>query len=230
MKRLSIPTLFGCMSVVLTACSVSSGETSYDSVISSFAEETSGTDSTSLSAPKENQTETQTSDTDKSDEQLQISVLPITPFSAADDESSDRDDNAEPSKVYVDYAPEDGNYNEIIADSGDYSSRLIFTADGWIGDFALLNLIPEEYLDDGSVKFRAEPAVTDPALGILSPENPVVVRLTFMGTIPNYGISYVDSRGSVRQFALVQSGSDGSISLQETNREVYGFVLGGSIT
>lgn len=44
---------------------------------------------------------------------------------------------------------------------------------------------------------------------------PLVVGMTFFGSIPHYGISYTDENGSSKQFAIEQSGDDGSILLTE---------------
>lgn len=56
-------------------------------------------------------------------------------------------------------------------------------------------------------------------------DTPVAVQLGFMGTIPNYGISYVDGGGNLRRFALVQSGYDGSVLLDEADPLETQFIL-----
>lgn len=125
-------------------------------------------------------------------------------------------------QVFVDFAPEGTESEEIILDSEEYAARLLFTAEGPVRDFTVLRLSPEVYYDDGSVEFSAEPIAT----GNLSSTNPVAVQLTFMGTIPNYGISYVDGSGDLRRFALIESGYDGSILLDEADPNAESFVLG----
>ena len=49
--------------------------------------------------------------------------------------------------------------------------------------------------------------------GDVSAEKPLLVKLTFIGSIPNYGISYEDNSGAVKKFTISQSGFDGSLEL-----------------
>lgn len=134
-----------------------------------------------------------------------------------------RAEDAGASQVSVDFAPEGVECEKIILDSGAYTARLLFTADGPVRDFTVLRLNAEVFGEDGRIEFSTEPA----AAGELSPTNPVAVQLAFLGTIPNYGISYVDSSGTLRRFALFESGYDGSILLEEADPSAEGFVLGG---
>ena len=60
---------------------------------------------------------------------------------------------------------------------------------------------------------------------VMTVDTPVAVQLGFMGTIPNYGISYVDGGGNLRRFALVQSGYDGSVLLDEADPLETQFIL-----
>lgn len=124
-------------------------------------------------------------------------------------------------QVSVDFAPEGTDFEEIVCDSGEYAVRLLFTTDGPVRDFTVLRLDMEEYYDDGSILFSAEPI----AMGDLFPENPVAVSLSFLGTIPNYGVSYVDGDGVLHRFALIESGYDGSILLDEADPVEEDFVL-----
>lgn len=49
----------------------------------------------------------------------------------------------------------------------------------------------------------------------LSPGRPLLLAIPFVETIPNRGISYVDADGTLRQYAIVESGKDGTIFLME---------------
>ena len=49
----------------------------------------------------------------------------------------------------------------------------------------------------------------------LSPDRPLLLAIPFVETIPNRGISYVDAGGALRQYAIVESGKDGTIFLME---------------
>ena len=148
-------------------------------------------------------------------------ALPLTPFSGTGNWSAIE---SEP-PVSVQYLTEEGDYDVVTIENGEYSCRLLFTADGPVRDFMVLSLFPEEYYDDGTIDFSTSPAVMDATQHTLSPGHPVVVELTFMGSIPNYGISYVDGNGNLRRFALIESGYDGSILLEEADPDCFEFVL-----
>ena len=79
-------------------------------------------------------------------------------------------------------------------------------------NFNVLALTMEDVDDDGNVTFSEKSIHT---LATLKPERPLMVRMTFEGTIPNYGISYTDTDGSTKRFAVQISGKDGSIILSE---------------
>ena len=49
----------------------------------------------------------------------------------------------------------------------------------------------------------------------LSPGRPLLLAIPFVETIPNRGVSYVDADGALRQYAIVESGKDGTIFLME---------------
>ena len=49
----------------------------------------------------------------------------------------------------------------------------------------------------------------------LSPDRPLLLALPFVETIPNRGVSYVDADGTLRQYAIAESGKDGAIFLME---------------
>ena len=47
----------------------------------------------------------------------------------------------------------------------------------------------------------------------LSEDCPLLVKMTFFGTIPSYGIAYTDKDGKEKQFSVEMSGVDGSLFL-----------------
>ena len=49
----------------------------------------------------------------------------------------------------------------------------------------------------------------------LSPVRPLLLAIPFVETLPNRGVSYVDADGALRQYAIVESGKDGTIFLME---------------
>ena len=53
------------------------------------------------------------------------------------------------------------------------------------------------------------------ALDALTPENPLLVKMTFFGDLPSYGFSFDDETGKTRYFSISLSGYDGSIIVNE---------------
>lgn len=131
----------------------------------------------------------------------------------------------EQAAVSVDFAPEDGNYDEVVLESSEYSSRLLFTANDDVTMFTLLELTFENFRDDGTVEFSARPVAADSVPDCLSPDHPVVVELVFPGDLPSYGFSYLDRNGNTHWFAIEISGKDGSVFLGEADFDGSLFVL-----
>lgn len=104
------------------------------------------------------------------------------------------------------------DYDEFFADSNDFRESVVFVTDHDVHDFKVLALSLENIEDDGTMTFSTEELYT---LDILTPEHPLLVHMTFYGTVPNYGISYTDNNGIVHKFAVTQSGMDGSLILNE---------------
>lgn len=103
-------------------------------------------------------------------------------------------------------------YTEFIADNSDQQVKIAFSASIGVKDFKVLKLELAEVNEDGKPSFSAKELYMVPAL---KPHFPLVVGMTFSGTIPQYGISYTDENGRSKQFAIEQSGEDGSILLTE---------------
>lgn len=102
------------------------------------------------------------------------------------------------------------NFTEISADESEYQGRVVFTTDGAVSDFKLLALTFVDIDDEGHIIFDISEVYTQPAL---TADLPLVVNLTFIGEIPNYGISYENGTGEVQRFSLNESGFDGSLIL-----------------
>ena len=102
------------------------------------------------------------------------------------------------------------NFTEISADESEYQGRVVFTTDGAVSDFKLLALTFVDIDDEGHIIFDIEEVHSQPTL---TADLPLVVNLTFIGEIPNYGISYENGTGEVQRFSLNESGFDGSLIL-----------------
>lgn len=118
--------------------------------------------------------------------------------------------------VKADYADgivtEATNYDWFTADDSPDSTKVLFMAEGNVRDFKFLSLYCEDVLEDGTPVFTTEELYQTDRL---DPERPLLVEMTFWGTIPSYGISYMDQNGETRNFTVEMSGMDGSIHLGE---------------
>ena len=114
--------------------------------------------------------------------------------------------------VNVDYADgivtEATNYDWFTADDSPDSTKVLFMAEGNVRDFKFLSLFCEDVLEDGTPVFDVEELYQADRL---DPERPLLVEMTFWGTIPSYGYSFVDDNGETQRFTLEMSGMDGSI-------------------
>ena len=91
-----------------------------------------------------------------------------------------------------------------------YEVQVIFATDRPVTDFRFLALTPRE-----AGKALAWDTETLYTLEVFSPQVPLVVTTTFAGDLPGRGISYTDTDGTLRQYALSLSGKDGSLLLEE---------------
>ena len=64
--------------------------------------------------------------------------------------------------------------------------------------------------DEGKITYQIEELYTQETL---TADTQLVVELTFMGEIPNYGISYDNHTGEIHRFTVSESGYDGSVIL-----------------
>ena len=117
---------------------------------------------------------------------------------------------------------------------GPDSCCILFTTDSRVTDFTLLDLFAEDFTETGAVIFSATPVELDGERGslpsVMTTDTPVAVQLIFPGDLPAYGISYVDAGGNLRRFALVQSGYDGSVLLEEADPNETQFILPGEVS
>ena len=156
--------------------------------------------------------------------------LSLTPFSVTGGWKA-----VEPNPVSVEYLPKGmfPDYYVTLYD-GDGAAFLLFTADSPVTEFTVLTLELEDFTETGVTIFSATPVVLEEGLDslpeVMTADTPVAVQLGFMGTIPNYGISYVDGDGDLRRFALVQSGYDGSVLLKEADPNETQFILPGTVS
>jgi len=104
------------------------------------------------------------------------------------------------------------NYDWFTADESPDCTKVIFMGEGNVQDFKFLSLFCDDVLEDGTPVYTVEELYRADRLG---PEKSLVVEMTFWGTIPSYGYSFVDDNGETRRYALGISGMDGSIFTEE---------------
>lgn len=121
--------------------------------------------------------------------------------------------------VAVDYASEEifesGLAYTFTADNSEYAANVLFSAKKAVTDFKLLTINLENIDDDGNIRFSAAGELY--SLPELTPEKPLAVRMTFEGSIPDKGISYVDASGTKQTYAVTMSGKDGSVIFVEAD-------------
>ena len=100
------------------------------------------------------------------------------------------------------------NYDWFTADNSPDATKVIFMAEGNVRDFKFLSLFCEDVLEDGTPIFTVEELYQTDRL---DPEKHLLVEMTFWGTMPSYGYSFVDDNGETQRFTLEMSGMDGSI-------------------
>ncbi|MGN0649688.1 MAG: hypothetical protein ACI4KM_04560 [Oscillospiraceae bacterium] len=104
----------------------------------------------------------------------------------------------------------EGEYTTFTADSSEFSGKIVFSADKDVSDFKLLSLTYEDMDDEGNITYSIEELYTQDTL---TADMALVVELTFVGEIPNFGISYDNHTGEIQRFTLSESGYDGSVIL-----------------
>ena len=80
----------------------------------------------------------------------------------------------------------------FTADKNEYQTSILFSPPAVLKNFKVLLLTFKDYTDAGAI-FDQEEIYS---AGDVSAEKPLLVKLTFIGSIPNYGISYEDNSGA----------------------------------
>lgn len=106
-----------------------------------------------------------------------------------------------------------GEYGTVFnASSDEYAFYAVFRTDVKITDIKVLGLTFVDADESGVITFDKEVLHTVDEIG---PDFNLAVHLTAEGSIPAYGISYVDADGTVKSFSVNMSGEDGSLYLAE---------------
>ncbi len=100
------------------------------------------------------------------------------------------------------------NYHEFISDDSEYTTKLVFKANEKLTDvvFSALNY------DMNGTYYVEKELYTLPEL---NPDKPLVAGVVFYGDMTAYGISFKDDNGNEHNYAVLISGKDGSLVMNE---------------
>ena len=139
----------------------------------------------------------------------------LTPFSAVVEKQEEQTTDAKTSRVVVMFAEDAEAFDEYAVfkvDESEYSTTILFIAEGTVTDFSFLSLSIKDVDENGKATFDTESLYK---LDTLTKEKPLEVTLTFYGDSPAYGISYKDAQGVTKNYTVTISGEDGSVILSE---------------
>lgn len=100
----------------------------------------------------------------------------------------------------------------FTADMGEDRARVVFIADAPVRNFLIMSLLCTDVDAAGNPDYEIQETYT---WDTLEPGTPLVVEMSFYGTIPNYGISYLAEDGTAYHCTISISGKDGSIILMD---------------
>lgn len=103
------------------------------------------------------------------------------------------------------------DYTEFTGDTFTESGRVLIGVMGAVKDFRILALSVDHISDNGDITYYYETLYTQE---YMTPDCPIVVRMTFAGSFPNYGFAFTDANGDEYMYALYLSGMDGSVGIE----------------
>lgn len=139
----------------------------------------------------------------------------LTPFSSVAAKQDEPTTEAKVSRVVAMLAEDAESFDEYAVfkvDESEYSTKILFIAEGVITDFSFDSLLVTDVDDNGNMTFNSQSLYT---LDELKESKPLEVTLTFYGDTPAYGISYKDASGATKNCTVTLSGEDGSLILTE---------------
>ena len=103
------------------------------------------------------------------------------------------------------------DYTEFTGDTFTESGRVLIGVMGAVKDFRILALSVDHISDNGDITYYFETLYIQ---DYMTPDCPIVVRMTFAGSFPNYGFAFTDANGDEYMYALYLSGMDGSVGIE----------------
>lgn len=106
--------------------------------------------------------------------------------------------------------PEPTEYQFIALDDDEYSMKILITVNKEIHDVKILNLFAEGYEDEKIVYKAYEATHFDK----VTKQLPLVIQITLVGDLANYGLSYTDENEERHNMSINMSNFDSSIYLE----------------
>lgn len=100
-----------------------------------------------------------------------------------------------------------GDYHKVVVDDSEYMVKVVFSANEKLSNVQFTSLT---FADDGYAVSEVYQTLPE-----LTPGKPLVACVSFPGIMSVYGISFTDSSGNYRSFAVSTSGRDGSLVFEE---------------
>lgn len=145
----------------------------------------------------------------------QIQTLTITPFSKYQPSAPYTPTKAD-KPVSVEWVKDTlkgyTDYHEFVADTTEHQVQLLISTEKRVENFKFLGLFASGADENYNIIFDIDERY---ALDALTPEKPLLVKMTFFGDLPSYGFSFDDETGKTRYFSISLSGYDGSIIVNE---------------
>ena len=104
-----------------------------------------------------------------------------------------------------------GPHDVFTAGQTEPLAGIVFSVNNPIRNFKVLSLHLKDFSDGKPVFLVKELYTKD----LFRPDRQLLVKFSFIGSIPNNGISYTDPAGKTRYYSISESGMDGSLVFSE---------------
>ena len=104
-----------------------------------------------------------------------------------------------------------GPHDVFTAGQTEPLADVVFSVNKPIKNFKVLSLYLKEFRNEKPVFLVKELYTKE----VFRRDRQLLVRFSFIGTIPNNGISYTDDSGKTRYYSISESGMDGSLVFSE---------------
>ncbi len=197
------------ISITATGCAADNNSSSQIS---------SGTDSTVTSGTNSAASTTTGLQTDAPTQELSTEAAPPSTDPTMPDGETVEPPELPAAAVSADYADESVDESQVCVFISDFGMPVYvsFTAEQTVTDFKILNISFHDISEDGEITYDISELYSQPEF---SAGQTLYAALEFPGDMPTNGISFVDSNGAARYYALGMSGMDGSLFLSEFNTQ-----------